>query len=253
MRLPFQLEASAAAHQALDRLGTACGRRLPPLWRRHVASLIAASGQPGLTPERLAARQMVWGIGLAAAALGVQLVGDAGGGATALAALFGFLWPYQSLRMHVGRRRRELTRALPFSLDLMTLAVEAGLDFAQALGRVVEQCDGPLREEYASVCRELRVGRTRAEALRALSDRLGIPAFTSLATSLIQADRMGIPIGKALRLQASQQRLERSQRAEKRAAEAPVKLLFPLVACFFPLLFMVLFGPLVFQLVFGKG
>jgi tight adherence protein C len=170
--------------------------------------------------------------------------------------LAGLGWglPWLRLRDLVQRRHHAITRALPYNLDLLTLAVEAGLDFTQAVGRVVEKGrQGPLADELRLMLGNIKLGKTREEALRLFADRIDLPAVTAFSSSLIQADRMGTGLGKVLRLQSTQLRHERTQRAEKLANEAPVKMLFPLVACIFPTVFMVLFGPIIFQAVFGTG
>src|SRR5690606_10429609 len=110
---------------------------------------------------------------------------------------------------------------------------------------------GPLRDELALVLKELRMGRSREEGLKELQRRTDLPAIRTFVTALIQADRMGSSLGKVLRLQAGPLRAERTQRAEKLAGEAPVKMLFPLIACIFPTVFLVLFGPIAFSLLFG--
>ena len=151
-----------------------------------------------------------------------------------------------------GKRHHLITRALPYNLDLLTLAVEAGLDFTAALAKVVEKGrEGPLRDEMQLVLKQLKMGKTREESLKAMIARVDLPALTSFVSALVQADKMGTSLGKVLRIQGLQLRIDRTQRAEKLANEAPVKMLFPLVACIFPTVFMVLFGPIVFAFVFG--
>jgi tight adherence protein C len=162
--------------------------------------------------------------------------------------VLGWYLPVLWLRDQVTKRHHSITRALPYNLDLLTLSVEAGLDFAQAVGKVVEKGrQGPMVEEFRLVLRNIKLGKTREEALRMMSDRVQLPSLTSFANSLIQADRMGTSLGKVLRIQATQLRIERTNRAEKLANEAPVKMLFPLIACIFPTVFMVLFGPIIYQ------
>ena len=149
------------------------------------------------------------------------------------------------VRDRVRARHRAVARALPYGLDLLTLSVEAGLDFPAALAKVVDKGrSGPLAEELSVVLKELRLGKTREEALRNLARRVDLPALTSFVQALVHADRMGTPLGKVLRILSTQLRIERSQRAEKLANEAPVKLLLPLVLFIFPTLFLMLFGPL---------
>ncbi|HET9754321.1 MAG TPA: type II secretion system F family protein [Myxococcales bacterium] len=171
-----------------------------------------------------------------------------------LFAAFGAAYPLIWLRDRIRARQRGIVRALPFDLDLLTLSVEAGLDFAAALAKVVEKGrKGPLADELSIVLKELKLGTTREEALRNLAARAGVPSLTSFVQALVQADRMGTPLGKVLRILSSQMRAERTQRAEKLANEAPVKLLFPLICFIFPTLFLMLFGPIAYQMIFGGG
>lgn len=166
--------------------------------------------------------------------------------------VLGWFYPHIWLRDQLKKRQHLMIRALPYNLDLLTLSVEAGLDFAQALGKVVEKGrQGPLVEEFRLVLKNIKLGKTREEALRGLADRVGLPAVTSFANALIQADKMGTSLGKVLRIQSTQLRIDRTHRAEKLANEAPVKMLFPLIACIFPTVFMILFGPLIFQAISG--
>lgn len=100
--------------------------------------------------------------------------------------------------------------------------------------------------------KQLKMGKTREEGLKSMIARVDLPSLTTFVTALIQADKMGTSLGKVLRIQSTQMRIDRTQRAEKLAGEAPVKMLFPLIACIFPTVFMVLFGPIVFQFMFGN-
>jgi tight adherence protein C len=183
-------------------------------------------------------------IGNAADYLAVGIIGGA---------LLGMFYPQIWLNDQIKVRQLKITRALPYNLDLLTLSVEAGLDFTGALGKVVEKGKtGPLREEFQMVLKQLKMGKTREEALKMMVARVDLPALTTFVTALIQADKMGTSLGKVLRIQSTQLRIERTQRAEKLANEAPVKMLFPLVACIFPTVFMVLFGPIVFAFMYGN-
>ncbi|MEZ5474798.1 MAG: type II secretion system F family protein [Steroidobacteraceae bacterium] len=140
-------------------------------------------------------------------------------------------------------------RDLPVYLDVLTLAVEAGASLTVAVGWCVEKSnDGPLRRAFTRVLREIRAGRTRAEALRALEYRLDMPPITSLVGALVSAEQTGASIGQVLRAQAEQRGAERFARAEKLAMEAPVKMLGPLVLCIFPCTFIVLGFPIAMQL-----
>ena len=165
-----------------------------------------------------------------------------------VAATAPLLW----LRDRVRVRQRSIVRALPYAVDLLTLSVEAGLDFAAALAKVVEKGRrGPLADELSIALKELRLGQTREQALRGLARRAGLPTLCSFVQALVHADRMGTPLGNVLRVLATQMRLERTQRAEKLANEAPVKLLLPLLFCIFPTLFLMLFGPIGYQVYFA--
>jgi len=167
-------------------------------------------------------------------------------------ALFAASYPLIWLRDKVKARHHAITRALPYNLDLLTLSVEAGLDFAAALGKVVEKGrKGPLADELSITLKELKLGKTREEALRNLGQRVDLQTLTSFVHALIQADKMGTPLGKILRILSTQMRIERTQRAEKLANEAPVKLLFPLICFIFPTVFIMIFAPIVYQVFFG--
>lgn len=168
--------------------------------------------------------------------------------------VLGWYYPWIWLRDQVTKRHHKITRALPYNLDLLTLSVEAGLDFSQAVGKVVEKGrKGPLVDEFSLMLKNIKMGKTREEALRLMAERVGLTSLTSFCNALIQADRMGTSLGKILRIQSTQLRVERTHRAEKAANEAPVKMLFPLIACIFPTVFMVLFGPIIFQAITGGG
>ncbi len=159
------------------------------------------------------------------------------------------LIPDSWLKKSVKRRHRSIERSLPFVLDLLTLSVESGLDFMTGIQRIIEYREiDPLGEELIRVFREIQVGRTRKVALQSFSDRVGHPDIRSVTSALMQADELGTGIGHALRIQAEQIRIKRFQRAEKLGNEAPVKLLFPLVAFIFPAVFLVLLGPVIFQM-----
>lgn len=146
-------------------------------------------------------------------------------------------------------RTRSILRELPFYLDVVTLAVESGLNLSAALGQAVDKGPrGPLRTEIDRVLRDIRAGRPRAEALRALADRLGLPAVSNLVGALLVTERQGGALGPVLRAQAEQRRNERFLRAEKLAMEAPVKMLLPLLVFIFPCTFAVLLFPIVSRL-----
>lgn len=164
--------------------------------------------------------------------------------ALALAALLGWALPASWLRDRIETRRRAVLRELPFYLDVITLAVESGLNLSVALVHAVDKGPrGPMRTELERVLRDLRAGRPRAEALRALADRLATPAAGSLVAALLVAEKHGSALGPVLRAQAEQRRNERFLRAEKLAMEAPVKMLPPLLVFVFPCTFVMLLFP----------
>ena len=161
---------------------------------------------------------------------------------------FGF-YPDAWLKHAVRLRHKSIERALPFVLDLLTLSVESGLDFMSGINRIIAHREiDALGEELIRVFREIQVGRSRKEALRNMAVRVDHVDIRALTNALIQADELGTGIGHALRIQADQVRSKRFQRAEKLGNEAPVKLLFPLVAFIFPSVFLVLLGPLILQM-----
>ena len=165
-----------------------------------------------------------------------------------VAAGFGWVVPEMMMQSKVKRRGKEIQKALPDVLDLLTVSVEAGLGFDAALVRVVERRKGPLSDEFGIVLREMRVGTPRKEALRQFAERVKIDDITSLASAIIQTDQLGVGIANILRIQADQCRVKRRQRVEEAAMKAPIKMLFPLIFLIFPTLFIVLLGPAVIQI-----
>lgn len=159
-----------------------------------------------------------------------------------------YMYPLTWLRGSLKARHRSMQRALPFVLDLLTLAVEAGLDFMSAMQRNCERrALDPLNEELIRMIREIQLGTQRRTALRNMAVRVNLPDLRSVCNALIQADELGVSIGAMLRIQADQLRQRRFDRAEKLANEAPVKMLAPLMLCIFPAVFIILLGPMLSQ------
>jgi tight adherence protein C len=157
--------------------------------------------------------------------------------------LFGYTIPEFWLGGRVRRRQHDILLQIPDALDLLTISVRAGLGFDGALGKVVEKLQGPLTDEFRRGLAEIRVGKARRDALRDIIPRTEVPALTNFIGAIIQAEQLGVSISKVLQVQSEQLRIERRQRAEEMAAKAPIKMLFPLVGCIFPSLFIVILGP----------
>jgi tight adherence protein C len=158
-------------------------------------------------------------------------------------ALLGFVLPDFWLGRHISDRKKRILRAVPDTLDLLTISVKAGLGFDGALAKVVEKTEGPLAEEFRRVLAEVRMGKARRDALRDVVARTDVPALTNFIGAIIQAEQLGVAISKVLQIQSEQLRIERRQHAEELAAKAPIKMLFPLVGCIFPSMFIVILGP----------
>ena len=153
--------------------------------------------------------------------------------------------PYLSLSDKAERRKKAIRKVLPYALDLLCLAVEAGLDFTAALGRIGENLKkNPFREELRMLGRDLSMGKTRPEALRDMERRVGLEELTGVVSALVQADELGASLGPTLRIQSEDLQRKRFQRAEKKAMQAPVLMLIPLVLFIFPLVFMIIFTPI---------
>jgi tight adherence protein C len=164
----------------------------------------------------------------------------------------GYVWPDMWLRDQIKRKELRVLRDLPTYLDVLTLAVEGGCSLTAGIGIAVEKApESPLRRAFQRLLREVRAGKSRADALKSMEERLDMPATTSLTTAMFQAEKTGAALGTVLRAQATQRTNERFARAEKLAMEAPVKMLGPLVMCIFPCTFIVLGFPIVMKFMQG--
>jgi tight adherence protein C len=173
----------------------------------------------------------------------------------ALAAAAGFFLPDVLLYNAGVKRQQKIQKALPDALDMLTVCVEAGLGFDAALAQVARNTNGPLAAEFSRVLQEIQIGKSRSRALRAMTERTTVPELRSFVSALVQAGELGITIADVLREQAKEMRLRRRQRAEEKAQKVPVKILFPLVFCLFPSMFIVILGPgalSIAQVLFGK-
>jgi tight adherence protein C len=207
--------------QSLDKAGN------PPAWS--VERIMGAKGLGLLT-----------GVVLSLLLLGFGLKGIL---IAAAAGLAGFFLPDLLLYNSGVKRQKELQRGLADSLDMLTVCVEAGLGFDAAILQVARSVDGPIAGEFARVLSEIQIGKSRGEAFSSLSERTSAPEVKNFVSALVQADRLGLPIATVLREQTKEMRVVRRQRAEEQAQKVTVKILFPLLLCIFPALFIVLIGP----------
>ena len=155
----------------------------------------------------------------------------------------GFLLPDVLLYNTGLKRQARIQAALPDAMDMLTVCVEAGLGFDAALAQVARNTTGPLAAELARVLQEMQIGMSRSEALHAMTGRTTVPEFRAFVSALVQAGELGISVAKVLREQAKELRLKRRQRAEEMAQKVAVKIMFPLILCLFPALFVIVIGP----------
>jgi tight adherence protein C len=238
-------------------VGTAgrVARRITPLdTRDRVAKKLLLAGSPaGWDAERVLAFKV---IGSVAGILGgfvlstmlqpapfISIV------AIALLAFVGFVLPDSLLNRKVEERQKEILKTLSDTLDLLTISVEAGLSLNAAIAQVVQNVPGVLSSEFARMLQEIQLGVPRSEAFRHLADRTDVEELNGFALAMIQADVFGVSIASVLRTQAQQLRIKRRQAAEAKAQQTPVKIVFPLVLCILPALFVVIVGPGAIQIV----
>jgi tight adherence protein C len=210
------------------------------------AKLLAAGMSRTITPTGFLALKSA--LGLAGLALGLLFGAGVGGvfGAVFLAgggAFGGFSLPDLGLSSRARARREQVRAELPDALDLLAVSVEAGLGFDGAIGKLLDHMDGALVEEFSLALAEMRVGEGRAEALRKMTERVQAPELASFVRAVIQADQLGMSLGRILRVQAADARLRRQAAAEERAMKAPIKMLLPLGLFIFPAMFVVILGP----------
>lgn len=224
---------------------------------------------PRITLESLAARLLAAGMGrtitpvtflalkgagaLGGLVLGLALGVAAGGaslGAVCAAGLgvLGFIAPGMVISMRGRRRREEIRAQLPDALDLLAVSVEAGLGFDGAVAKMTEHMDGALADEFSLTLGEMRIGESRHDALKKLAERASAPEVASFTRAIIQADQLGISLGRLLRVQAADAREKRQAAAEEKAMKSPIKMLFPTVLFIFPAMFIVILGPALLNL-----
>jgi tight adherence protein C len=212
---------------------------------RHKLDL--AGNPPGWTVDRVVGGKVVGlVVGLLAAfafslligpALSLRILMLAGG------AVVGYFAPSLFLYQKAYDRSNQMARELPDAIDLLTISVESGLGFDAALQQVARNTDGPLADEFSRMLREMQIGSGRSASLRALAERTNVPEIRTFVSAMVQADAFGIPIAQVLRVQSSEIRVKRRQRAEEKAQQVPVKITIPLIFCILPCLFIAVMGP----------
>jgi tight adherence protein C len=212
---------------------------------------LTLAGDPLTLPQLYA----VWGIAVVALPAGFAFLIVASGNSfgtpqmlmLALMAAMGVYLPNVWLRSKAKKRQHNILKSLPDAIDLLTTSVEAGLGIDAALAQVAEKVKGPISAEIRRVLRDIAMGSSRRDALRAFSDRTQLPDVQQFVNALVQAEQMGVSLGQVIRVQADQMRVKRRQRAEQQAYKAPVKMVFPLVFFIFPAIFVVILGPAMIQ------
>jgi tight adherence protein C len=230
--------------------------RLPATATVQVRQQLSRAGDPGgLTPAgfqavrySLAALMAIAGLGtgvLLPVPFPVVVVAPVTG---ILAALLGYFIPNLWLEQRIAARRHQIQRSLAEATDLLTLVVESGMSLDEGLLSITERFHNALGDEIGKVLREIRLGRPRMSALEHMAETTGVPDLHHLVESIVQSDQMGVPIARLLRVQATEMRRRQRQTAQERAAQASSRMVFPMVGCIFPVLWIVLLGPAIIQI-----
>lgn len=229
----------------LIRLGQLATKLSPSGVPVSISRRLNLAGNPGSwTAEKVFAYK---GLGLVAGAALGALLGARSGvtifGFGAIGAAVGFFLPDLLLYNAGSKRQTAIRKQLPNTLDLLTVCVEAGLGFDAALAQVAQKTDGPMAAECVRMLQEMQLGKSRVEALRALADRTTVVELRAFVSALVQASELGVPTGQVLHEQSKEMRTKHRQLAEEKAQKLPVKILFPMMFCIFPALFVVVLGP----------
>ena len=234
---------------AIEKLGSLLSRSTPQKARQDLLNRLELAGRPGnLTPEDFVAVRLVAAAVLAAAGLliGLMLANPVYLViALAVGAILGYYVPVLWLRQKVDARRAEIQKALPDAMDLLVIAVDAGLGFDASLARVTDKYKNALSDILSKALREVSLGRPRLEALDEMGRSSGVEDLHNFIQAVIQSEQFGTGIGKILRIQADEMRRKRRQRAQEKGAQATLKMMLPMVGCIFPTLWIVLLGPAV--------
>ncbi len=213
-----------------------------------------AGNPPGIDPTIFWASRFIAAIGVGGLLLFVFSMGsmDWTWGRklllTGVFTLIGFYMPQLLLQSKINSRQETIRKSMPDALDLLTICVQAGLGFDASMSRVAEKWEDALADEFERTLREIQLGNVRRVALRNMSDRIGISEMTSFVAAIIQSEQLGVSMSKVLGIQSEQMRTRRRQRAEEKAQQAPVKMLFPMALLIFPSLMVILLGPAALQL-----
>ena len=241
----------------LEALARPFTSRLPATATVQVRQQLSRAGDPGgLTPAgfqavrySLAALMAIAGLGtglLLPVPFPVIIVAPITG---AIAAVLGYFLPTLWLEQRIAARRHQIQRSLAEATDLLTLVVESGMSLDEGLLSITERFHNALGDEIGKVLREIRLGRPRMSALEHMAETTGVPDLHHLVESIVQSDQMGVPIARLLRVQATEMRRRQRQTAQERAAQASSRMVFPMVGCIFPVLWIVLLGPAIIQIV----
>jgi tight adherence protein C len=237
------------------RLGEFVTRFTPQNALQTTARKLELAGNPrGLEPAIFWALRIFLAVAIGAFLLFIYNIGDLNWSLSrkliVLAAFvaLGFYVPEMLITSRIQRRQKEIRKAMPDALDLLTICVEAGLGFDGALQKVYEKWDNLLSLAFGRVIREIQLGKLRREALRDMADRIGLPEMTSFVAAIIQSEQLGVSMAKVLRIQSDQMRIKRRQQAEELAHQAPIKMLIPMALLIFPSICVVLMTPAVLMM-----
>ena len=239
---------------ALDAFGKLIMRMAPAEMVSNLEKKIIMAGRPyKLSAKNWFGIQAVAVVALPLMVLFFMLQVKADVGRTILMVLAigaaGGILPNVILNSKIRERQKNIMKTMPDIMDLLTVSVEAGLGFDAALSKVVDKMPGTLSEEFVVLLSEIKIGKTRKDAMYQMADRIGVPDFRSFISAVVQADQLGVSLGRVLRIQSDQIRVNRKQRIQEKAMKAPIKMLIPMVVFIFPAIFIVLLGPTVINLI----
>jgi len=236
------------------KLGEFTVKFTPQNWLNSISRKLELGGNPGkIDPSVFLVLQLVAAVGVGAMALVTMTVfsNTTPSGQvfllTVVGTLAGFYIPQFYLSRNVTKRQKSIRRAMPDALDLLTICVEAGLGFDAAMAKVVEKWNNQLSSALNRVLQEIQLGKLRREALRSMSENIGITEMTSFVAAVIQSEQLGVSMANVLHIQADQMRVRRRQLAEEEAHKAPIKMLIPMAFIIFPSLLIILLAPALFQ------